>query len=332
MTRPRRDAARSPRACAPATPVASDDELIDRLTRPDAMPSHRATLAIHILEGRPHEEVLRAALDVLADTTPPAARPVLLRTYAGLDSAGVRRDAGGFNRVAIVRAIRRLGQQEDVPILERAASTYEFSLIDRAEIADPLRAAGLIALHDLDHTLAAFYAARLLFDRYTASMSGEPALTAVRVLAAQRNAAVLYAYVMQPKPPHADVTASCLRLLTDLPASLLSHLAAAYRECDDPAIMLGLFDGVLGHRASVTALDSLVYVLDRTSEPDLYRSLLTAMVAAWKEPFAPALSAVVDREVRRWKLAALHDALMVRAGLADIDRLLAAVRGRLIDG
>jgi hypothetical protein len=54
-----------------------------------------------------------------------------------------------------------------------------------------LRAGALLILNELDDSLAGFEATRLLVDGLTDPMSGEPALTAVRALASQGQAAAL---------------------------------------------------------------------------------------------------------------------------------------------
>ena len=129
-----------------------------------------------------------------------------------------RTDAGGALRAAIVRLLQRLACPADTDILARAAMTFEFQPPGPEEVAAMLRASGLAALHAIDEALAASYAVRLLGDTYTSPMSGEPALTAARVLAAQNRWLPLYAYTVDAGRRHSEVLSECLRALVRLPA------------------------------------------------------------------------------------------------------------------
>ncbi|HEY6015338.1 MAG TPA: hypothetical protein VIU16_01020, partial [Gaiellaceae bacterium] len=68
-------------------------------------------------------------------------------------------------------------------------------------------AAALVALHAVDERLAGFHAARLLHDPHASPMSGEPAVRAVRVLAALGQPLPLYAYLVDEHDALPDVLA-----------------------------------------------------------------------------------------------------------------------------
>ena len=116
-------------------------------------PAERRAYALRLLERQTDPELLRAALAALAEQPGPDLRPLLLERYEYLDAKGVRRDPGGTIRAAILHALRPLLHRDDVPLLERAATTYEFLY---GEAAGDLRAAGLLALDEIDDNLAGY--------------------------------------------------------------------------------------------------------------------------------------------------------------------------------
>ena len=154
-----------------------------------ATPDEQAAYAVRLLDKERDVDVVLAALAVIAEREDPTLRPALLRKYAYCDANGMRRDPGGTVRIAL-RALRPIALPEDVALFERAVSTYEFLF---GEATGDLRAAGLLALDEADAVLAGYHCVRLLDDPYTSIMSGEPASTAVRVLASQKQLLPLYA-------------------------------------------------------------------------------------------------------------------------------------------
>ncbi len=78
-----------------------------------------------------------------------------------------------------------------------------------------LRGGALIVLSEVDEQVARYFATRLLADGYTERMSGEPALTAVQVLATQEEWLPIYFCAVQSaNGAPAEVVADCLRQLT----------------------------------------------------------------------------------------------------------------------
>src|SRR5689334_16201518 len=123
-----------------------DRETLKALKELAGAPEEQAAFAVRLLEHRSSLAVVASALDVLARTPLPAARPALLKRYAHFDADGPHRDSGGSSRILIIKALRQLDRRDDVPLLERAARTYEYSLYDHAEIGVALRAEALTAL------------------------------------------------------------------------------------------------------------------------------------------------------------------------------------------
>jgi hypothetical protein len=149
-------------------------------------PREQAHYALSVLERERSKQVASEALAVLTNTPVPEGRALLRRLYEYYDDAGVKRDAGGDLRIALVVALLPIAEPQDQALAERAVSTYEFLPPNREECTGGLRVAGLVLLNHLDPVLASFHCARLLVDEeYTSRMSGEPAVSAARLLASQ---------------------------------------------------------------------------------------------------------------------------------------------------
>jgi hypothetical protein len=254
-------------------------------------------------------DAVRIFLAVLTTRLSGELRDLLLAKYAYCNADGIKRDPGGLVRIQLLEALRPLVRSEDVPLLERAATTYEFLY---GEATGDLRAAGLLALNEADQRLVEFYCVRLLVDEYTSIMSGEPALTAARILAAHDQMLPLYAYVTQAPRPIADVTAECLRGLALLPPSLLPGLVARFRDSDDEIVLLGLFDLLFAHETRAGYIDFIFDFLRDTTLYNLYRYLVSALIAGRDKALIDRLGGMLRAERDRQKAAILREALELR--------------------
>src|SRR5262249_45523161 len=126
-------------------------------------PEEQQTYAARLAEVDRNVDVVLGALAVLEARPDPALRPMLLPRYAPFEHDGARRAPAGTLRVAILRVLRPLALPEDAPLLEHAATTYEFRF---GESAADLRA-GVLTLNEVDGTLAGYHAVRLLADQHT---------------------------------------------------------------------------------------------------------------------------------------------------------------------
>ena len=167
-------------------------------------------------------------------------------------------------------------------------------------------------LDEVDDGLAGFHAVRLLTDQYTDIMSGEPALTAVRVLAAQGQFLPLYAYVSREGEGVGDVVAESLRSLTALPVSLLPALVERYAESRDELVLLGLFDLLLAHPARAAYLEYVFAFLEETRLHNIYRYLVSALVAERNADTIGRLERVARGERDPAKKGMLDEALRLR--------------------
>lgn len=298
MTRPRA-----------ASRAAANAAKVERLHSLAPHPDQQITYAAQLFRSGRDVDVIRAALAVLATGEDRSLRPLLLEKYQYCEEDGVRRDPGGTIRIAVLRALRPLARGADVALLERAVATYEFLY---GEATGDLRAAALVTLNDVDDVLAGYHSVRLLTDQYTSIMSGEPAVTAVRVLASQGQLLPLYAYVTREGEGVADVLAESLRSLTALPASLVPPLVERYRQSEDEIVLLGLFDLLLAHGARATFAGFLLDFLRTTTLDTIYRSLVSALIASRDEGLIAPLLALAEAEEDATKAAILREALTLR--------------------
>jgi hypothetical protein len=229
-------------------------------------PHEQARYALEVLERERGAQLVSEALAALSASPVREGRPLLLRLYDYYDEASVKRDAGGNLRMAMLGALLQVTEPADRALAERAVVTYEFLPPGREECASGLRAAGLVLLSQLDPVLASFHCARLLLDVHTSRMSGEPATSAIRILArqgshfpCQGHLLPLYCYLFAEAEAHPEVEAQCLRHLAQAPAgavsSVLSHYTALIstgtgipvprHETKDDVALLGLLDLVL---------------------------------------------------------------------------------------
>lgn len=310
-----------------------------RLRQLDALastPEEQARYALELLQTDRSVQVVAAAIDIFVGQREPAARPTLLRLYAFYDADWLRRDPGGQLRSAILKALRHTATRDDLPLLERAATTYEFMPPGRSECAEAIRAAAVVTMNEVDDELASYHCARLLaearlrpaVDEVTRPQSGEPAATAIRVLASQSRLLPLYSYVLQPEGSYAEVVSEALRCLIGLPESLLPPLVERLRETDDEIVLLGLFDLILGHEASATFADFVGDFLRTTRQYDVYRYLVAAIVASRSKELLTQLLLAAEETHDRHKVEALIELLAVRQGDRRIDQLLHELQTR----
>jgi hypothetical protein len=294
---------------------AKDTAKIERLRNLSTSPDAQIEYALRLVQAEHHPDVIQAALDVLAATADPRARLAIVDAYAACTD-GRRHDPGCYMRTALMQALRHMGSRDDVGMVEQAVSTYEFmppfTGPTEGEVAAGLRSVALITLNEIDETLAGYHSVRLLVDRYTSSMSGEPAVTAARVLAAQDQILPLYAYVLRAEPDVPEVVGECLRHLTALPASLLAPLVERYLASADEIVLLGLFDLLLAHEAQTIFTATVLDFLRTTRFYNLYRYLVSTIVAGRRDGLIAPLEALVATEEDRLKVEILQQALELR--------------------
>jgi hypothetical protein len=243
----------------------------------------QAELGMALLARAKNPEAIASAVGMLGESADPRIRQVIAQKYETLNAEPRRRDSGCFQRTALVRALRGRATTDDIALLETALWTVE--IIGRFDAASELRAAALVTLNDVDGSLACFHGVRLLSDAH--EMSGEPAVTAARLLATREQLLPLYGLVAGGGGMP-EVRAECLRGLTGLPVSLVRRLLEQYRDEKEATVVVGLFDLVLGHPSRSEFAGFVASFLDRTQSIDLYRFVVNSIVAS-RDPVLIAL-------------------------------------------
>lgn len=281
-------------------------------------------LVTELVQSERQPEVLLAALQVLADSPQPALHDVLTARYEEFERTGRRADAGGFVRAALLRALEPIVLPGDLPLLARAVAVYEPTPQDSAAPTG-VRAAALAGMLRLDPEFAAYHAIVVLHDRrHTSQFTGEPAATAVRVLAAAGQEVALVAYVLGGRG-HPEVTAECLRELRALPPSVLARVVESARAASDETVALGLCDLFVHHQPSGELRAATVDFMRRHASPEVFHYLAAAIVAERRDDLLEALGEVAREEISREKRKALYEALSVRAADPAVAPLLKLV-------
>lgn len=249
-------------------------------------------MALKAMKSSRHLDVVRTAIGIIGESQDPAHRPALYEKYEWCETQRARGDTSGYIREAIVAALQPIIQPSDLPLLQRALTTYQMD--GMYEVCAGLRAAALIAANDVDSNYAALFAARFLTDPEN-SLSGEPARTAIKVLAAQQNLAPIFGLVSWGNAI-GEVLGEGLRHLTELPASLLPLLVDQYRESEDDQVVLGLWDLLLGHPTRDDWVDELRAFFRTTTLIDLYGIIAIQVVASRSEVLITALRELAAEE------------------------------------
>lgn len=237
-------------------------------------PVRQRAAAEQLIGKDKHLAVAQAASDVLERLADARSRDPLRARYAWLDANGEQRDAGGYIRAAILRALRPIARRDDGALATRAMTTVEMS--GPFEVTADVRARGLLLMREADRALARYWACRLLAD--DGAFSGEPASTAIRLLAADGLTEPVYGVAVTGGNP--EVVAAALRELTGLPRGLVDGLVERYRETEHELILGSLYDLIISRedRDDFTAVFEAF--LNAPSHPALYDAVVTQLVAS----------------------------------------------------
>ncbi len=316
-------------------PTSSPDirRALDRLRALSSNPPARAAFAASLLDTHRDLDLLLTALAALAAAPDADQLPALRALWAWAAEGGPKRDAGGFVRAAILRAMRDTAQDGDREIFDRATHTFEPSIQDRGGPVG-VRAAGLICLFNVDQETAIYRAVELLADTARTSRGdGEPAVTAARILSAAEAFAPLLLCVLTGDAYQADVLAECLRGLAGAPAAAALAAASHFTQDSRETIHLGLCDLIISH-PSAALVPTLRQLLDDAGD-DIVRYLAVAVVASRRDDLLEPVLEAARAATSRIRVTAFSEALEhvhSPAGLATLalmkDRLAAFSRDR----
>jgi hypothetical protein len=277
-------------------------------------PKEQVSYALSLLQSERDRQVLAAALVVLKELPEQTSRPVLLERYQYYADNGPKRDAGADLRAAILRALRPLACREDVPFLEKACLTYESMASRHDAEGGLLRSIALIILNDLDEALASYYAVKLLVDKTTSEMSGEPALTGAKILGEQGQILPLYEYLLQQGDTLQEVAATCLRNLARVPEPILEQIVMRYSHSTSEVMLLGLFDLLLAHPMGEKFGEVFTKFLTSTNSFEMYRYVVLTMITGNKPQLQTNLLATAKSEKDPLKRKILTELLPLLKG------------------
>ena len=250
-------------------------------------PVERRDLALELLARTQSRQLLDDCLRALQSAAVIAAlddshRPILRRKYLAFHDEE-RRDKAGLLREALTRLLVHIAHPDDDDIFRLGVETYCLQPVN--DVAQNLRAAALAGLAALNPTLAGLHAARLLGDEHTSVFNCEPAMTALDVLAANGQAAVIYQFLLRggegmARSGRGEMVGKALESLGgDFPLALYAQLIEQYRAMDQPTASMGIVNSVIeGRRAA--HYDQLETLIQDTRDIDLRRYGLVMMAAA----------------------------------------------------
>jgi len=301
--------------------------IIQELRALSSDPQAQAEYAVSLLKPEQRLDAILASLKALCELPTPEARQPLLQFYDHFASNGTKRDPGAHIRRAILDALRPIALLDDIPLLVDAITTFEFLPPKFAEDAGMLRSGALLILNDLDDLLPGYYAVRLLVDGYTEEMSGEPALTAVRVLESQDQMLPLYQFALSNNNPKmADVVSECLRSLRGMPEELIPSLIERFDQSNDGAILVGLYELLVNHHEGPQGLDFLASSLLAQQDLDLFRFLVITLLSSGKPVLISLVSNMIRLETNRQRIEIIIEAADLFASNPDVSDIANTLR------
>ena len=307
---------------------------LERLKR-ETDPERACELALELLHDHRERQYVDVALLKLKNCTlGESARDVLRpKTLFYLDTP--ERDSGCSIREALIRLLIEIGNPADLDLYLRGVEVHEQLL--GVDVGQTLRAASLVGIAMIDPQLGSAYAVKLLADLAdTSRFSGEPAITAMRLLHEQENTHPIYLYLLLLAhvlaPPFPDVKVApeveskALELLDpDFPAPLYHELAQSYIQSDRAIPQVGIVSYVAVNRRGDLS-DLLETMLQSTRHDDLYRYAVIEIAASRFRPLVDLLYSLATTCPTK-RIPGLIDALNLTSDPRR-DETLAALRKR----
>ena len=305
---------------------------VDRLRalRADSAALH--DFAIEVLGDEGSPELVKLALESLGEQIRPADGPILRSLYDDFDRAARTRDPGGAVRVEVLKALWHLRSGEDVALAMRARSTRERTPQGNGEM---IRAAGLALLGALDPAKGCLEAVLVLgrddADLLVASspMTGEPALTAVRLLASQQETNALLFYLLSGKAPTSDVVGETLRGLTSLDFPTLEPVLMSLVQREDDGLLVAVCDVLVELPPSPGLAPLVRKLLDSPSRGEVYEFLDSSIVASRRMDLVELIIESLPTEMSQKRLRAALEALRLAPKTAELESALATLETRL---
>ena len=247
--------------------------------------TERRELALKLLARGRRRDYVDAALRALEGCDPgDAARP-LLRERTHYYFENTQRDNGALIREQLLRLLLHIGHPDEGDLWLRALNCYEFEPM-MGEVTHNLRAIGLVGLAAHDPELAQLHALRLLHELHSASrFNGEPALTALNLLAQQEQKPLIYGWLLAGADEALELTLDELvgraleSLGADFPHGLFQSLVEQLAGRDRALVSMGLATHIIEHRVR-PLYDALESILTQTRHDDLHHYILVLLAGA----------------------------------------------------
>ncbi len=315
--------------------VSSGPEARRRVDRLRALRGDTTALrqeAIDIVASEGHPDILRLALEALGAGVRAEDGPGLRALYEDFAAANGKRDPGGAVRVEVLRLLRHLRSREDIELALRARHTTEVGLQSNGQM---VRAAGLALLGALDPERAAVEAVMVLGRdandprREHDAMTGEPALTAVRLLGDLGQTNALLTVVLAGLTPPGDILGEALRGLVPLGATVLGPILEDEAASGDGAVMLAAFDVALALPAGEEGAGVVRMLFAAPVEPEVYAYGAAAVVASRRADLLEVFLGTLPTELSQSRLRAAREALELAAPGPAVSEAMAALDVRL---
>lgn len=232
-------------------------------------------LALKLLGSSRKREVVDAALRALEDAPPDeTARPVLREAFFHY-ADHITRDSAALVREKITRLLVHIGHHDDADVYLRGVNTYEAQPV--TDVAQNLRAAALVGLALLNRDLGSIYAAKLIGEvNETSRFNGEPAMTAINLLAEQGLILPIYQFLLLAgldalEAGQNEVAGKALESLgADFPVELYRELADIFIPRDRALVNMGIITHIVEHKV-VSLYPRLEEIITGTRHMELHQ-------------------------------------------------------------
>ncbi len=305
---------------------------VDRLRALRASPQVLHDFAMEILVDEGSPELVKLALESLGEEIRPGDGPVLRQLYSDFDVDGVKKDPGGNVRVEVLKALWHLRSGDDMALALRARNTSERTLQANGEM---IRAAGLALLGALDPQRGCLEAVLVLGrdDSNSATessrMTGEPALTAVRLLASQQETNALLLYLLSGSQPTSDVVGETLRGLASLDFQTLEPILVDLANREDDGLLVAVCDVLVELPPSPGLGPIVTKLLDSPSRGEVYEFLVSSIVASRRMDLVELVLESLPTEMSQKRLNSALQALRLAPRSPAVDSAITELETRL---
>jgi hypothetical protein len=315
-------------------PAPTQTELVQHL-RQERDPARQCDRALALLAATRSREHVDLALRTLAREDVIAwlddrHRPIL-REKAAYYFEHPARDRGGLVREQITRLLLRVGHPGDLDLYLQGVTTYHRQ--PETDSAQNLRAAALVGLAGVDESLAAAHAVRLLGERDTSPLSGEPSMTALAVLARLARPLPIYQFLLLAGERFlgegkGEVVGRALEVLgAALPLPVYTDLAERFAGLDVPVASMGIITAITEERLE-PLYNLLERIINETRDGELFRYGLIMLAAARDDTLTRMLYRLARISPRRHVSHCL-EAVELTPESDERDELLRALRRRV---